>query len=221
MPNRAAKHTVSTFEMGHRAGGWFSTGSSFESFKRVCDVMISSVFIAVLSPVMLLAAAWIALIHGRPVFYHQWRVGRDGWFFRLYKLRTMTTDAESDGRALFASGSDPRILRGCTWMRKSHVDELPQLWNILKGQMSLIGPRPERPEIIEDLRTSMPKIERRLVVKPGLTGLAQVRNGYTNDTKGARKKLAYDLRYLRHRGIWAEIRLLLATVPKVWDRAAM
>ena len=133
----------------------------------------------------------------------------------------MTTDAERDGEAQFACSGDSRVLTGCLWMRKSHVDELPQLWNILKGQMSLVGPRPERPEIIERLRRSMPKIERRLIAKPGLTGLAQIRNGYTSDTTGARKKLAYDLRYLRRRNMWQELLLLLGTVPKVWDQGAM
>lgn len=198
-----------------------ATGKGFEYAKRVVDVVGAAIGLALLAPLLGIAAAWIMLIDGRPVFYCQWRTGRDGWLFRLYKLRTMATDAESDGKARFASGNDPRILPGCAWMRKSHVDELPQLWNILKGQMSLVGPRPERPEIIERLRKSMPKIERRLIAKPGLTGLAQVRNGYTFDAQGARKKLAYDLRYLRHRSVWREIRLLLATIPKIWDQSAM
>lgn len=193
----------------------------FEHLKRMTDLVVSLVGLIASIPVLAVSALWIRIIDGPPVFYSQWRVGHDGWLFRLYKLRTMTTDAESDGRARFAHGGDPRILPGCAWIRKSHVDELPQFWNILKGQMSLVGPRPERPEIIEKLRRSMPKIERRLAVKPGLTGLAQVCNGYTNDTLGARRKLAHDLRYLRRRTVWGEIRLLLATIPKVWDQSAM
>ena len=192
-----------------------------ERLKRVIDVVGASVGLFLFAPALLVSAVWIKLIDGGPIFYHQWRVGHDGWLFRLYKLRTMATDAERDGHARFAHGDDPRILYGCAWMRKSHVDELPQLWNILKGQMSLVGPRPERPEIIERFRQSMPKIERRLTAKPGLTGLAQICNGYTTNTKGARKKLAYDLKYLRHRSIWRELRLLLATIPKIWDQGAM
>jgi len=195
--------------------------TGFDRFKRCLDVFGSLVGLVLFTPVLALSAVWIFVLDGRPVFYRQWRVGHKGWLFRLYKLRTMTTDAEGDGQARFASGGDPRILSGCAWMRKSHVDEIPQMWNILKGEMSLVGPRPERPEIIERLRRSMPKIERRLVVKPGLTGLAQIRNGYTFNTTGARKKLAHDLRYLRRRSVWSELRLLLATIPKVWDQSAM
>ena len=106
-------------------------------------------------------------------------------------------------------------------MRRSHVDELPQLWNILLGQMSLVGPRPERPEMIEKLRQTIPRIEKRLVGLPGLTGLAQIRNGYTNDLKGARLKMAHDLRYLRSRSFWSEVGLLLQTAPKLWDRSGI
>ena len=196
-------------------------GIRFEWPKRAIDIVASLVGLVVSAPIIAISAAWIKLVDGGPIFYRQWRVGRNGWLFRLYKLRTMTTDAESDGLARFARGGDPRILPGCAWMRKSHVDELPQLWNIFKGQMSLVGPRPERPEIFEILRRSMPKIERRLDAKPGLTGLAQIRNGYTNDTLGARKKQAHDMRYLRRRSLWGDLRLLIGTVPKIWDQSAM
>ncbi len=220
MVNMSLTPTHPPYQAGLPAG-LSATSAGFEAFKRVLDVIGAVVGLVFAAPLLVLAAVWIKVADGGPVFYYQWRVGHNGWLFRLYKLRTMATDAESDGQARFAQGDDPRILRGCAWMRKSHLDELPQLWNILKGQMSLIGPRPERPEILERLRQSMPKIERRLVAKPGLTGLAQIRNGYTTDTKGARKKLAYDLQYLRHRSVGRELQLLLATVPKVWDQAAM
>ena len=204
-----------------RSAGRTTPGASFDRVKRIVDIAGALVCLIALTPVLVFSCIWILLIDGRPVFYSQWRVGHSGWFFRLHKLRTMKTDAEQDGQARFAQGNDPRILPGCAWMRKSHIDELPQLWNILKGQMSLVGPRPERPEIIETLRQSMPKIERRLLVMPGLTGLAQVRNGYTSNAQGARKKLAYDLRYLRNRNIWQEIKLLISTIPKAWDQTAL
>lgn len=195
-------------------------GLGFAWFKRALDIVSAVVGMALLFPALAVCACWIKLADGGPVLYRQWRVGRDGWLFGIYKLRTMGVDAEAGG-VRFATAGDSRIMRGCGWMRKSHVDELPQLWNILIGQMSLVGPRPERPEMFEELRPLMPGIERRLVSRPGLTGLAQVVSGYSNDGAGARRKLAYDLRYLRRRGVVEEVRLVLATVPKIWDRTAL
>jgi lipopolysaccharide/colanic/teichoic acid biosynthesis glycosyltransferase len=194
-------------------------GKAFETCKRAMDIVASLVGLVLLSPVMLLCVAWIKCVDGGPVLYRQWRVGREGWLFKLYKFRTMSLDAERDG-AQCATGSDPRVLPGCKWVRKSHVDELPQLMNILLGQMSLVGPRPERPEIIEELRGDLPGIERRLTASPGLTGLAQVRNGYSNDVAGMRRKLAYDLRYLRRRSLVQDLKLILETIPRVWDPTA-
>ena len=187
--------------------------------KRLIDLCGAAIGLIVTAPVVLLCMAWIKLVDGGPVLYEQWRVGRDGWLFRIYKLRTMRQDAETGG-ARFASDGDSRVLRGCQWMRLSHVDELPQLWNIFWGDMSLVGPRPERPEIIDRLKADLPGIERRLAATPGLTGLAQVRNGYTNDLAGMRRKLAYDLAYLRRPSLWADLRLVLVTLPLFWDRAA-
>lgn len=189
--------------------------------KRGLDVVGGLVAGLLCGPLLGLCAIWVLLADGRPIFYSQWRVGHNGLLFRIHKLRTMHQQAEGDGRACFASDADPRILRGCAWMRKTHADELPQLWNILRGHMSLVGPRPERPEMIEQLRRDIPGIERRLRAKPGLTGLAQVRNGYTNDVAGTRRKLAFDLRYLRRPSVWNDVRLIVATVPKVWDHAAL
>lgn len=193
----------------------------FESLKRLMDIAGALAGLLLIWPVLLGCALWIRIQDGGPVFYSQWRVGRGGWLFRIHKLRTMRRNAESLGQARWASDRDPRIIPGCRWMRKSHVDELPQFWNILCGQMSIVGPRPERPEMLDQLRPHMPRIDWRLASRPGLTGLAQVRAGYTNDLAGARRKLAYDLRYLRSRSVVGEIKLLLATVPKLWDRGAM
>lgn len=194
-------------------------GIRFELTKRLLDVVVAAAGLIAVAPLMLACAAWIKWCDGGPVLYHQWRVGRDGWLFQIRKLRTMSLDAEPEG-ARFATAKDPRVLPGCGWMRRSHVDELPQLINILLGDMSLVGPRPERPELMEELRRDLPHIERRLAAAPGLTGLAQVRNGYTNDVRGARRKLAYDLLYLRRRSVLNDLRLLVQTVPKVWDRSA-
>ncbi len=196
-----------------------SPGRGFEACKRGLDIVAALAGLVVLSPLMIFCGVWIKLVDGGPVLYKQWRVGRDGWLFNIYKFRTMSMDAERNG-AQCATNSDPRVLAGCKWIRKCHADELPQLVNILFGQMSLVGPRPERPEIIEELREDMPGIERRLAAVPGLTGLAQVRNGYSNDLAGMRRKLAFDLRYLRSRSLVRDMTLILETIPRVWDPTA-
>lgn len=198
-----------------------ASGGASAVVKRAMDIAGASLGLVALSPLLLACAAWVRFVDRGPVFYRQWRVGRDGWMFRIVKLRTMRRNAETIGDARFAADGDPRILPGCSWMRRSHVDELPQLWNILIGHMSLVGPRPERPEMIEMLRPEIPRIDRRLEVKPGLTGLAQIRNGYSNDVPGARRKLAWDLRYLRRQSLWTDLRLMLQTLPRLWDHAAL
>lgn len=204
-----------------RSNGCNRGGAAHAFIKRLLDLLGAIVGIAVTTPLLAGCAIGIKIVHGGPVVYRQWRVGRDGWLFRIYKLRTMRLDAEALGDARFTDTNDPRILAGCGWIRKTHIDELPQLWNILIGDMSLVGPRPERPEIFERLREDLPSIERRLATKPGLTGLAQVCNGYTNDLAGARRKLALDLRYLRSRGLLTDLRLMIATMPKIWDQTAL
>jgi lipopolysaccharide/colanic/teichoic acid biosynthesis glycosyltransferase len=191
----------------------------YERRQRAIDVAAAAAGLIVLGPVILACAAWVKLMDGGPVFYRQWRVGRDGWLFRIWKLRTMVCDAENDGARLAHAG-DPRVLPGCGWMRKSHVDELPQLWNILCGHMSVVGPRPERPEIHDELLTALRGFDARIQGRPGLTGLAQVRNGYTNDLPGMRRKLALDRCYLRRRSVRLDLWLILSTAPKLWDRAA-
>ncbi|HEX7010252.1 MAG TPA: sugar transferase, partial [Phycisphaeraceae bacterium] len=190
----------------------------FEPCKRAMDVLLASLGLIASAPVLLLCMAWVWWMDGSPVIYRQWRVGRSGRLFCLYKLRTMRRDAERHGVRL-ATSDDQRVLPGCQWIRKSHLDELPQLINVLMGQMSIVGPRPERPEVIEQLRAALPRIERRLAVAPGLTGLAQVRNGYSNDLAGMRRKLAYDLLYLRRRSFFTDLGLILQTAPKLWDQA--
>lgn len=196
-----------------------SPGRRFEIAKRLIDLAGALLALTLFSPVILFAAAWVKIADGGPVFYRQWRVGRDGRLFKIWKLRTMRTDAEKDGPK-FASENDSRIVAGCNWMRTSHVDELPQLLNILRGEMSLVGPRPERPEFVDRLRADLPNVDRRLAATPGITGLAQVVNGYTNDLEGMRRKLELDLAYLEQRSIATDLRLILKTVPRFWDRSA-
>lgn len=196
-----------------------SPGIGFEVAKRMVDLGGALLALLLFSPLLLVAATWVKLADGGPVFYRQCRVGRDGKLFQIWKLRTMRTDAEADGPQ-FASDNDPRIVRGCAWMRTSHIDELPQLLNILRGDMSLVGPRPERPELMDQLRKNMPALDRRLAATPGITGLAQVVNGYTNDVDGMRRKLELDLRYIEQRSIGMDVRLIVKTFPRFWDRTA-
>jgi len=194
--------------------------TALRCFKRCVDVGLGALVSLCTMPLIVACVLIVKLSDPGPALYYQWRVGRNGRMFRIFKLRTMYRDAERSTGAIFASTTDPRVIPWCRWMRRSHVDELPQLWNILRGEMSLVGPRPERPEIINELARQLPRFERRLAVTPGLTGLAQIRNGYTNDVTGAQKKLNYDLIYIRRMNWFNELKLLLGTVPKIWDRAA-
>jgi len=193
----------------------------FKVFKEVLDLVGGSIALMAFVPVMLLCAAIIKIADPEgPVLYSQVRVGLNGRLITIYKLRSMYVDAEKHGAAQWAGQDDPRVIPACRWMRRSHVDELPQLWNIVKGEMSLVGPRPERPEMFESLCRELPDFEQRLAVKPGLTGLAQIKNGYDTDIDCVRRKLAYDLEYIRNMSLGLEFKLLLATVTKFNDKAA-
>jgi len=132
----------------------------------------------------------------------------------------MYIDAEAQGQAVKAGANDPRVIPICRWMRRSHIDELPQLLNILHGEMSLVGPRPERPELFEELNRQLPKFEQRLAVKPGLTGLAQIYNGYDTDAASVRRKLDYDLNYIDNMSLNIDLKLLMATFSKFYDQGA-
>ncbi|MCL2700146.1 MAG: sugar transferase [Phycisphaerae bacterium] len=192
----------------------------FEFAKAVVDVVLGVVALVLFGPLMGLCAVLIKWSDGGPVIYTQIRVGKGGRLFRLYKMRTMYVDAESRTGAVWARHRDPRILPMCRWMRLSHVDELPQLINVIKGEMSLVGPRPERPEILDELEKVYPDVRRRLAVRPGITGLAQVTNGYDTSVEGFRHKLRCDLEYIERRRWSLEIRILAATLSKFHDRSA-
>jgi len=192
----------------------------FEVAKAVVDAVLGSVALVLFLPVMGVCAFLIKWSDGGPVIYTQIRVGKGGKLFRLYKLRTMRVNAESRTGVVWASQRDPRVMPMCRWMRLSHVDELPQLLNVIKGEMSLVGPRPERPEILDELEKVYPNVRRRLVVRPGITGLAQVTNGYDTSIEGFRHKLRSDLEYIERRRWSLEIRILAATLSKFHDRSA-
>lgn len=192
----------------------------FDTSKRVLDLVLATAALILLLPVILLCMLIIKVSSRGPVLYRQVRVGKDGLPFLMYKLRTMYDDAEARTGAVWASDNDPRVVWTCRWMRRGHLDELPQLVNVLKGEMSLVGPRPERPEIMARLENIYPNIYRRLAVRPGITGLAQIRTGYDKTIESTRWKLDADLEYIRSRGWGLELRILTATLPKFYDRSA-
>lgn len=182
--------------------------------KRAFDLVL----LIALSPVIVLITAALALFvrirAGAPVFYTQQRVGRDGRTFTLVKFRTMRTDAEKHG-AVLATERDPRVVPGLAWMRSTRADEVPQLWNVLKGDMSLVGPRPERPEMIAAIAAEVPGYERRHELRPGLTGLAQVEGRYHTD---AAFKLGHDLQYLVNWSLVLDVQILVRTIWVVLAR---
>ena len=178
---------------------------------RLGDVLTSLAFLLVTLPLMLLTALIIRLDSPGPVFYRQERVGLHGQPFTLFKFRSMRVDAELKGPT-WASQSDPRITRVGSFLRRTRIDELPQLVNVLRGQMSFIGPRPERPHFVEKLSEVVPHYHDRAWVKPGLTGWAQVNFPYGASIEDARVKLSYDLYYVKHRSLLLDALILIATV---------
>ncbi len=185
--------------------------------KRLLDLVVASLMLLIAAPVMLLVAA-SSMIESRgrhPVFYHQIRIGQGGLPFRLHKFRSMRVDAEADGRAKWATKNDSRITRLGGFLRRTRIDELPQLFNVLKGQMSLVGPRPERPEFVERLSTGIPYYAERHRVKPGVTGWAQLMYPYGSDEEDAKRKLEFDLYYVKHAGVFLDLIILLQTVEVV------
>lgn len=180
--------------------------------KRGMDVVLSILFLAAASPVFLLAAAAILIEDGRPVFYGQMRLTKNGKMFRMWKLRSMRMDAEQDSVARMAVENDERITKVGRFLRRYHLDELPQLLNILAGDMALVGPRPERPELAAAYEKTLPAFRQRLQVKAGLTGYAQVYGEYDTPPE---EKLEMDLKYMAERSLCLDWKLLLYTIPSV------
>jgi exopolysaccharide biosynthesis polyprenyl glycosylphosphotransferase len=185
--------------------------------KRTFDVVCASIVLVLAAPLMFLIAGLVRLTPG-PIIYRQTRVGEGGKHFTMFKFRTMRADAEEPGEAAYAQPSDPRVTRIGRVLRKTHLDELPQLWDVLKGDMSIVGPRPERPEFIPMLEEAIPFFTRRLLVKPGITGWAQLRRDYASDTEGAAEKLSYDLWYLRHRNLTVDLAICAKTFSTLFLR---
>ena len=201
-----------------------------EVLSRVVNVIVAVVALVLMVPVMLVVAAAVALTSRGPIFYSQVRVGVDRRFrskntfdrrgfdyggrpFTMYKFRTMRVDAEADGKAVWAQKKDPRTTSIGGFMRKTRLDELPQLWNVIRGDMNIVGPRPERPTIFAQLREDIPLYAQRQRVKPGITGWAQINQAYDSCLDDVRSKVRFDLEYVQRQGILHDLQIMSMTVP--------
>lgn len=183
----------------------------YRLFKRISDLTCSVLLLLLTSPLTLLVALAIRLDSRGPILYSQTRIGQNGRLFRIYKFRTMARDAELHG-VLFSRRDDPRITRVGRFLRRARIDELPQLWNVIRGDMSVIGPRPERPEHQGVLAAEIPGFGLRTAVKPGLTGWAQVWMPYASTVEQSTRKLEYDLYYIRHASVLLDLRIAWRTL---------
>jgi exopolysaccharide biosynthesis polyprenyl glycosylphosphotransferase len=182
---------------------------------RFSDVILSICMLVLLLPLMVLTALAIKIDSQGPVFYRQQRVGQFDKPFTLYKFRSMAADAEAGGKPRWAQRQDPRVTRVGRFIRATRIDELPQLVNVLRGQMALVGPRPERPHFVDQLSRAIPFYRHRSYVKPGVTGWAQINFPYGASVEDAREKLTYDLYYVKHRSLLLDAFILLSTVRVV------
>lgn len=200
----------------------FSAGRRMSSIgKRVFDIAASLVVLVATFPLVLLGALLVRLETPGPAFFRQRRVGRYGVPFDLVKLRSMRIDAEVDGRAVWAEKNDPRVTRVGRILRKFRIDELPQAWSVLKGEMSFVGPRPERPQFVADLEARLPYYAERHVVKPGITGWAQIHCPYAASVEEAREKLEYDLYYAKNYTPFLDALIILQTLRVIlWPAGA-
>ena len=184
----------------------------YMAFKRCFDLVAASVGLLVMAPLLAILVLLIRATSRGPAFYTQERVGKDGKIFRMVKLRTMVQDAEKETGPVWAKEEDPRVTPLGRWLRKTHLDEIPQLVNVLKGEMNLIGPRPERPELVVQLSQEIADYPKRLAVAPGITGLAQVWSKYDETIQDVRRKVKYDLLYIRQMCLTADLAILFRTV---------
>lgn len=200
----------------------FSSGRMFSgAFKRMFDIGASLLLLVLTLPLILIAAIAVKLDSKGPAFYRQRRVGLYNQGFDIIKLRSMRSDAEIAGTAVWAEKNDPRVTRIGRIIRKIRVDELPQCWSVLKGEMSFVGPRPERPQFVEDLETQLPYYAERHMVKPGITGWAQINYPYGASIDDSRQKLEYDLYYAKNYSPFLDVLILLQTIRVVlWPEGA-
>jgi sugar transferase (PEP-CTERM system associated) len=183
--------------------------------KRAVDLFLSSVLLIIISPVLIAVAILIKFDSGGPVVYSQDRVGRNKKTYRVHKFRSMVVDAEKETGAVWASDDDGRVTRVGRWIRRLRIDELPQIWNVLEGNMSFVGPRPEREFFVRRLEAEIPYYSERFSVKPGITGWAQISYGYGGSVKDALEKLNYDLFYVKNMSTFMDLMITLRTVKTV------
>ncbi|MEK8024382.1 MAG: hypothetical protein RLY78_3296 [Pseudomonadota bacterium] len=201
--------------------GWLIFGDGFNQgfyrtlVKRIFDIVCSSALILLALPVMLVTTVLIKLESKGPIFYRQERVGANSQVFKVTKFRSMRTDAEKDGKPQWATKNDSRVTRVGNFIRKTRIDELPQLFNVLAGDMSLVGPRPERPFFVEQLTNEIPYYAVRHSIKPGVTGWAQVRYQYGSTVEDSQEKLQYDLYYVKNHSLFLDFVVLFETVGVV------
>jgi lipopolysaccharide/colanic/teichoic acid biosynthesis glycosyltransferase len=204
---------------------WLATAEGFHSLheqsfhviKRLADITLALGVLILALPLLVVAAVLIRLQDGGPVFYSQERVGQRGRVFRIHKLRTMVGDAEGDTGPVWAAPRDPRITHVGRWLRKLRIDEIPQVWNVLVGEMSFVGPRPERPVFVAALQRKCAVYPLRHLLRPGMTGWAQIRTPYAGSEADALLKLEYDLYYLQNASLLFDLRIILKTITIVFS----
>jgi exopolysaccharide biosynthesis polyprenyl glycosylphosphotransferase len=217
------EHALGRVPLRHLTPAWFMSMLHLRQkpytrlAKRAFDLLAASFGLLVVAPLLPFLVLLVRLTPG-PVVYRQTRVGEGGRHFTIFKLRTMRPDAE-DGSPRYAQVDDDRVTKVGRILRRTHLDELPQLWNVLRGEMSIVGPRPERPEFVDLLEQTVPFWTRRLLVKPGITGWAQLRCGYACDADSAAEKLSYDLWYLRNRNVVVDLAICFETALSLLFRS--
>ena len=213
--------TLAQIKISHVNAGWLIFGDGFNqgvvrtAVKRGFDLLFSALILALAAPIMVVTAIAVALESRGPIFYRQERVGLNGKPFQVIKFRSMRNDAEKDGKPRWASVNDDRITRVGRFIRRVRIDELPQLINVLKGEMSLVGPRPERQYFVDELVAKIPYYAVRHSVKPGVTGWAQVRYEYGSTVEDSVEKLQYDLYYVKNHTLFLDLLIMLETVAVV------
>jgi exopolysaccharide biosynthesis polyprenyl glycosylphosphotransferase len=187
--------------------------------KRVMDILGGLVGLLVFFILFPFISIAVIIDSGMPIFYSQPRLGQGGRLFKIFKFRTMRQDAEADGNVRPAEENDPRVTRVGNFLRKTRMDELPQFWNVLRGEMSLVGPRAERPELVQAFQKQVPFYRARLLAKPGLTGWAQINYGYVATVKDTEIKIEYDLYYIKHRSFAMDMNIILRTISTVLSQS--